>query len=247
MIFFKSRNMLLLILCIVFFHAGPVLAQSWYPQPKDDYVNDFAHVLNEPDKQAIKKMFSDLEGQTGIEAVVVTVNSISEYGTDNATIKSFATNLFNNWGVGQMPANNGVMILVAVKDRGCWIALGKGYGDIYDAAMQEVVNTRMLPYFKSNDYSRGIFEGAVGVRERITKKVSWLSYYKWHIILGVLIAVCIFAGISCMRKGKKGWGWFFFITAGILLIFLIKMAMSSKSSKGFGGGSSFGGGAGGSW
>jgi uncharacterized protein len=228
-------------------NVGVALAQSGYPQPVDDYVNDFAGALNEPDRQAIHKLFKDLEYQTGIEAVVVTIDSIRDYGTGDASIESFATNLFNNWGMGHKKENNGAMILVAVKDRTCRIELGGGYGDMYDSAMKEIIDTRIAPYFKANDYSRGIYEGAVALRDRITKKVSWLSFYKWHILLVILIVVCVVAGISCMRSGKKGWGWVFFIAAGILLIFLIKMLASGKSSGGFGGGSSFGGGASGSW
>ncbi len=241
------RLLFLVVGCIVFLNAGAALAQSGYPQPTDDYVNDFARALSEPDRQAIHKLFKDLEYQTGIEAVVVTIGSIRDYGTGDTSIESFATNLFNKWGVGHKKENNGAMILVAVKDRKCRIELGGGYGDMYDSAMKEIIDTRMAPYFKANDYNRGIYEGAVALRDRITKKVSWLSFYKWHIVIGILIAVCIFAGISCMRSGKKGWGWVFFIAAGILLIFLIKMIASGKSSGGFGGGSSFGGGASGSW
>jgi uncharacterized protein len=113
--------------------------------------------------------------------------------------------------------------------------------------MKQVIEENMLPYFKTDDYSRGIFEGSRGLIEKITQKVSWYSFYKWHILIGGLIIVCIFAGISCMRAGKTGWGWAFFAAAGMLIFFLLSLLMSRKSSGGFGGGSSFGGGASGSW
>ena len=222
-------------------------AQPGYPDPIDDYVNDFAEILSETDYKSIHEMLDDLEYQTGIEAVVVTIQSIYTYETNDTSIESFATNLFNQWGVGHKKENNGVLILVAVEDRECRIELGGGYGERYDSVMKEVIDKNMIPYFKSEDYSRGIYEGARGVIEKVTQKVSWYSFYKWHILITVLIIACIFAGISCMRSGKKGWGWIFFGAAGILLIFLIKMLISGKSSGGFGGGSSFGGGASGSW
>jgi len=221
--------------------------QNGYPEPTDDYVNDYAGVLNKPDAESIYKMFKDLEYQTGIEAVIVTINSINDYDTGENTIESFATNLFNTWGIGHKKENNGVLILVAVKDRNCRIELGAGYGKKYDSAMKQIIDEKMIPYFKTNDYSRGIYEGARGVIEKVTKKVSWFSFYKWHILIAILIIVCIFAGISCMRSGKKGWGWAFFVAAGILIFFLFKMIAKGKSSSGFGGGSSFGGGASGSW
>lgn len=75
-----------------------------------------------------------------------------------------------------------------------------------------------------------------------------LAFYKWHIVIGMLIVVCIFAGISCMRSENTGWGWAFFGVAAILFLFLLKLLAMGKSSRDFGGGSSFGGGgASGSW
>lgn len=241
------------LICLIIFTGftliTAVAAQdlAGFPSPKDDYVNDFAGVINKPDTDAMRKMFKDLEYQTGIEAVVVTINSISGYKMGDLSIESFAAGLFNKWGVGHKKENNGVMILVSVLDRKCRIELGGGYGTQYNAAMKDVIDNKMIPYFKTGDYSRGIYEGSCAVIEKVTKKVSWFEFYKWHIVIGIIILICLAAGISCMRSGKKGWGWAFFAFAGMLLLFLIKMLLSGKSSKGFGGGSSFGGGASGSW
>lgn len=235
------------IVCCVFLSATAVRGQGSYPTPSDDYVNDYAHVLNAPDAEQIRKLFKDLEYQTGIEAVVVTIPSINVYQTNDNSLESFATNLFNTWGIGHKRTNNGVMILVSVEDRKCRIELGAGYGRRYDAVMKQVIDGQMIPYFKTGDYNRGIYEGARGVIENTTKKVSWLSFHKWHIVIGVLIVVCVFAGISCVRTGNTGWGWAFFAAAAMLFLLLIKLLSLGKSSRGFGGGSSFGGGASGSW
>jgi uncharacterized protein len=242
-------NFVICLLMILGFLSSGLSAQglAGYPKPTDDYVNDFAGVLNKPDSEAIRKMFKDLEYKTGIEAVAVTINSVGDYNKVDSGLESFATNLFNTWGIGHKKGNNGVLILVAVKDRKCRIELGGGYGRIYDPVMKQVIDENMLPYFKDGDYSRGIFEGSRAVIDKITKKVSWYSFYKWHILAVILIVLCIFAGFSCIRSGKSGWGWAFFATAGVLIFFLISLLSRGKSSSGFGGGSSFGGGASGSW
>jgi uncharacterized protein len=242
---FAFRSLLFMFACLLPLIA--VSADAGYPNHTDDYLNDFAKTITKADSKAIRTMFKDLEKQTGIEAVVVTINSIKDYKTKDPTIEKFATGLFNSWGVGHKKENNGVLILVAVKDRKCRIELGGGYGKRYDAVMKSVIDKKMIPYFKSDDYSRGIYEGSRGVIEGVTKKISWFDYHKWHILIGVLILICIFAGFSCIRSGKTGWGWAFFAAAAVLLFFLFRMLSSNNSSSGFGGGSSFGGGASGSW
>src|SRR3990167_6177853 len=105
------------IVCCVFLSAMVARGQGSYPTPSDDYVNDYAYVLNAPDAEQIRKMLKDLEYQTGIEAVVVTIPSVNSYQTADDSLESFATNLFNTWGVGHKRANNGVLILVSIEDR----------------------------------------------------------------------------------------------------------------------------------
>lgn len=231
---------------LIFVSSGSLYAAG-YPESVNDYVNDFANVMSSPDKEAVTKLFEKVEHQTGREIVVVTINSMSDYGVSETTIESFATKLFNTWGVGHKKSNDGVLILVSVKDRKCRIELGGAFAHYYDSVMNDVVQEKMIPYFRTDDYSRGIYEGARGVVESITKEVPWYSFYKWHIVAGILAFICIIAGISCIRSGKKGWGWAFFAVAGVILIFLFKALASGKSSGGFGGGSSGGGGASGSW
>ena len=46
--------------------------------------------------------------------------------TPNESIEAFATALFNTYGIGNMPKNNGVLLLVAVRDRKARIELGSG-------------------------------------------------------------------------------------------------------------------------
>ncbi|SFV57303.1 Beta-propeller domains of methanol dehydrogenase type [hydrothermal vent metagenome] len=218
-----------------------------YPQPQDDYVNDYAQVLSPSDSTKIYKMFEDLEYQTGIEAVVVTINSMEDYETTDNTINSFATNLFNNWGIGHKDKNDGVLILVSIQDRKCRIELGAGYSGQYNSDMKQIIDNQMIPYFKTENYSQGITQGAKSVISKITKQVTWLDFYKWHIALGVLIIIGIFVIVSLFKSGKKGWGWMLLLVVGGLLAFLIKLIIFGFKIVGFAGGFSVGGGATGEW
>jgi uncharacterized protein len=138
-------------------------AQTGYPKAKDLYVNDFAKILRVEDEGSIRTALAKFRDDTGAHVVVGSIQSIHDYGTGDQTIESFATSLFNTWGIGDSRRNDGVLILVAVKDRKVRIELGSGYGKSYNERMQGVLNQQMLPRFKMKNYSRGVLEGTSSV------------------------------------------------------------------------------------
>src|SRR5262245_42161760 len=118
---------------------------------------------------------AELRDDAGVQAVVVTIRSIHGYGTGDQTIESFATNLFNKWGIGDRGRNDGVLILVAVKDRKVRIELGSGYGGGYNAQMQGVIDRQMLSHFKDKNYSLGILEGTDSVVQILSQRASTIA------------------------------------------------------------------------
>ena len=146
---------------------GSAQAQNGYPVYNDTRVNDFANLLSPPEVAELRELFGRLKEQQGIEAVVVTIQAMGDYPVGAQTIESFATGLFNTWGVGDRMKNNGVMILVAVKDRKVRIELGSGYDQSLEQTMADVIQTRIIPCFKQNDYPGGILNGAKAVAEAL--------------------------------------------------------------------------------
>lgn len=141
----------------------PVTAQTNYPIAGDAYVNDYAQLLTPEDAASIRQSFAQLEAQQGIEAVVVTIESIQAYATDDKTVESFATHLFNTWGIGHAEKNNGILVLVAVGDRAVRIEAGAGYGTSLDSPLKKIIDQAMVPRFKQGDYSSGIRSGAEAI------------------------------------------------------------------------------------
>jgi len=196
-----------LLLGMIGFAVSPLLthAQSEYPQPRDPYLNDYANLVTAQDRANIRAVLSGLRQDTGIEAVVVTINTIHDYDTGDRTIESFATNLFNDWGIGDPQKNDGVLILVAVRDQTVRIEMGSGYGTSQNASMQEAIDEFMLPSFRQDQYSQGVYRGALAVVGTLTgdwpeelsaplftgtepnpSLLSRISYTVWLIILGSL-------------------------------------------------------------
>lgn len=142
------------------------IAQSPYPPFLDPHVNDYGQVLRPEDATQLRTSLHQFQTQTGIQVVVMTVNSIHDYRTGDETIESFATNLFNTWGIGDRTRNDGILILVAPGDRQVRIELGSGYSSSYDQVAQEIINTQMLLYFREGSFSQGAVAGANAVMQR---------------------------------------------------------------------------------
>ncbi|WP_425396621.1 TPM domain-containing protein [Aeoliella sp.] len=235
-----------------------------YPEPDAGYVTDLAGLLPTEDEEQIEQWLWDVEERTGVEIAVVTINSIRDYpGTANDSIESFATGLFDKYGIGNLPKNDGVLLVVARNDRKARIELGKAYGRARDADAVAIMEGRIIPQFKEDRYAQGITNGVRGIMlEFADVRVGT----NWPLI-ALLVAIPIVGAIafSLFRSGKRGWGW---VCVGILFILLLAVlqilvtvlksggsggsgSSSSWSSGGFGGGfgggSSGGGGATGSW
>lgn len=164
-----SLSLAILLTALIGFAAH---AQTGYPKAKDLYVNDFAKLLTSGDRGAIRTALAKFRDETGVHAVVVTIQTVHAYGTGDQTIESFGVNLFNKWGIGDRQRNDGALILVAVKDRKVRIELGSGYGSSYNAQMQSVIEQQMLPHFKRKYYSLGILEGTNSVVRILSERAS---------------------------------------------------------------------------
>ena len=84
-------------------------------------ITDQANILSASQEQRLRGVLDGLEAQTGAALVVVTLPSM-----EGGQIDDFTNRLFEKWGVGQAGKDNGVMLLIAVKERKMRIEVGYG-------------------------------------------------------------------------------------------------------------------------
>ena len=82
------------------------------PGQPTGFVNDFADVLKETERQQLETKLAAFEKNTGNEIAVVI---IPDLGGD--TIENFSVKLFKEWGIGKEGKDNGILLLVARDDR----------------------------------------------------------------------------------------------------------------------------------
>jgi uncharacterized protein len=142
--------------------ALPARAQS-YPAHNGTPVNDFAEVLSPERAGELRERLTAYENQTGLAVVVATVADLG-----GQTVERYATDLFNQWGIGQAGADNGVLILVAPNERKVRIEVGYGAeSELSDLAAGRIMRDQMIPRFREEDYAGGIEAAATAVLEKL--------------------------------------------------------------------------------
>ena len=198
-----------------------------FPNPEAGYVTDSAGLLSLDEEERIERWLWQVESRTKVEIIVVTIKSIEDYpGTPVDSIESFARGLFDAYGIGNMPNNDGVLLLVAVGDRNARIELGAGLGHYRDANAGAIMSDTIVPHFRQNDYAGGVTEGVRAIMLEfagIRAGVNWL-------LIGLIAAVPIVGLISfsLFRSGKRGWGW---ICVGFLFVLLLSVSFLKTSSR----------------
>ena len=144
-------------------HPPHIDAQQ-YPKPTG-YVNDFAGVMNAGEKNKLESFLKVFTEKTGAEIAVAVVRDMG--GLDENT---YAVELMQKWGVGSKERNDGILILVAVKERRLRIEVGYGLEPVItDARAGQIRDKYMVPYLKNDDYSSGIIQGAMVVASIIAE------------------------------------------------------------------------------
>lgn len=253
------------LLCVAVVVAGAcgslsrVAAKDYSPFPDPDagYVTDVANLLSSEQQEQLERWLLTTERSSGVEIVVVTIQSIKDYpGAPNRNIEEFARALFDAYGIGNMPKNNGVLLLVAAGDRQARIELGAGYRDARNRQATRIMRRTIIPRFREGKYAEGVIKGTRALMSEFGGVVLIPRWIRWALMGSIIVLIPV--AISLFRNGKRGWGW---VVAGLIIVLVLALVWLVRRTleilpeghhepggwAGFGGGFSGGGGATGSW
>jgi uncharacterized protein len=214
-------------------------------------VVDEAHILSPITVADTERKLADLEQKSGIQFVVATVPSLG-----GEEIEPYANELFRTWRLGEAKKNNGVLLLVAPKERRVRIEVGYGLeGTLTDAVSSVIIANVIAPRFKAGDYDGGVTRSVDDIITVLTTdSAEWkpkpTDTRAEHdpSLFDALAPFLIFLFIMFIltRVGRRGGGNVIFIPMGVGGGF---RGGSGSGGGGFsgGGGSSGGGGASGGW
>ena len=198
-------------------------AQEVPPRPSPPrLVNDLAGMLRPDEIQALEQKLVAYNDSTSSQVAVVTVPTLGDYD-----IFDYAQKLYETWGIGQRGRNNGVLLLVAEKERRARIHTGYGLeGAIPDALAKRIISNTIVPAFREQRYYDGL--------NRATDQLFALAKGEYKADQTV--------PQRRSRDDDSGSGWMFWLIIGLLILFILMRKGGGggggygRRNRGFGGG-----------
>lgn len=257
---------------ILLFSVFVFSADASNPEPPavpQDYVIDLANIIGGGTSAKLNTSLHNFEQKTTVQMLVLTVQSL-----DGQSIEEFAFNTKEEWKLGQKGKDNGILLVIALKERKYRFEVGYGLESVLpDSLIGAIGRENLVPYFRKGEYSTGIYNaiqtiiGIVNINNGGTfLDVSKMQHFSrneevWSSIKGVLfyfilpIALLIYIFRLCpvktiktkkknLRRSWTGYGYGGY-GIGDFSGGYGSGGFGGSGSGGFGGGS-FGGGGGGS-
>jgi uncharacterized protein len=133
------------------------------PKPTG-YVSDLAHVLNPSEKEQLEGFCSKVEQQLGVQFALVTIDTLGDQ-----PIEDFAIQLARKWGVGDRKSNQGVLLLLAIKDRKNDIETCRGIEPYLTDGFSGSILRSIRPQLRANDYGGALLTAARAMAQQIAQ------------------------------------------------------------------------------
>ncbi|MDE1142493.1 TPM domain-containing protein [Paraburkholderia tropica] len=142
--------------------AATVLSADSLPHPKGR-VTDLTGALSSVCKADLTRRLAALEQQTGDQLAVLLVPS-----TGDVSIEQYATQIFEQWKLGQKKTDNGILLVAALHDHHVRIEVGYGLeGTIPDVIAGRIIRERIVPAFRENNFEAGISAAVDSLTQRL--------------------------------------------------------------------------------
>jgi uncharacterized protein len=224
-----------------------------------DYINDFAHVLDQNTIAQLDNIAQQIDQKAHAQIAVVTIPTLND-----SDIESYAADLYKQWGIGSKSTNKGVLILVVTQDRRYRTEVGYGLEPILPDGKVGGFGREAVPLLRQNDFNGAISlmtsrvadviaqDAGVqltGARPEVPDEPTETRPHSGPPVIVIIVIILIVLFVPPLRRllfwmlifgggggGRGGWGGGGFGGGG-----------GGGGFGGFGGGSSGGGGASGSW
>jgi len=219
------------------------------PSKPSGWVNDYANVFSEGELQSLNQKLNVFQYNHSTQIFIVTFDKNNGY-----SLSTLGPMIGEEWGVGQKGKDNGLLLLMDMRDRDVFITTGYGLEEyIPDAIAKRIVENELVPAFKQGDFYEGV-DAATDVMISLLEGKFTPDEYRSQTsssgtgstIGGIFFLIMLFFTIFGSRRRSYGAGG---RRSNLPLWIALGMMSGSRSSGSFGnfssGGGGFGGGFGG--
>jgi len=164
------------------------------------YVNDYADMMSASTKAKIESELTAFEKSDSTQIVILTIPSLQGESLEDYSIK-----VVESWKIGRKGKDNGVLLLVASRERKIRVEVGRGLeGKLTDLTAGRIVDLVIKPKFKRGEFDAGfaagihsLIDAARGEFKAEPKRSSQRrgSFFP-------VITLLIFGGIALLSIGK---------------------------------------------
>jgi uncharacterized protein len=216
-----AKFILLATVCLLLLAAGPSFGVT--PQPPatpQTYVVDLAGIIQNDYKARLSAYLRELEQKTSAQVIILTVNSL-----DGEDIADLAQQTFVKWKLGKKGKDNGLLMVVALKDKKYRFHTGYGLeGTLPDSMLGSIGRDYLVPYFRKGDYGGGIFNATVVIVKTIANaqgaeitgipkssaRANTKRSFSWTDLIWVAIGIVFFVPFliyNLFRRATGGGRW----------------------------------------
>lgn len=129
------------------------------PATPSGRVNDYAALLHPAEREALERLLAEGERDAGVQMVMALFPSLE--GEDLETV---SLRLAERWRIGQRGLDNGVVLVVFVRERRVRFEVGYGLEPVLtDAVAARIIREEIAPRFREGRYAQGLEAAARAV------------------------------------------------------------------------------------
>ncbi|GEM_PF-6087779 len=166
----------------------------------DNYIYDFAKILKETDRKSLNELLIKYNKITGIKFKIIIINSLKDYTDEDIVFENFIRNIFNSI---KTDRQNTILFAITIKDRKLYYESGTQINESLTSLLSSIIDNKIIPYFKNEEYARGIYDGVrVFIRKTEKRQENNIKIPAeiFYLLMSFLI---VFAGLFLIAKRKK--------------------------------------------
>lgn len=152
-------------LCALLLAAAVAPAADWGALQPQGFVNDFAGVIDPASRQQIDAYCAAVQKATGAQLAFIVLRDL-----DGEPAEDVANTIFRKWGIGQKGENNGVLLLLSVRDKRSRLEVGYGLEPILPDGSAGDLLRAMRPALRQGQYGEAFLVAAHQIGEKVARE-----------------------------------------------------------------------------